>query len=74
MSLDAYVNSSESIAWNYNSPTITKVFDGHLDELNRIESKKSTAYHAILRKFFSNCVYVPPPTFASFTESNKSSL
>jgi hypothetical protein len=61
MALDAWVNSSESVVWNYNSSTVAKVYNGHLDELKQIEVKKSTSYHAILRKFFSNCVYVSLP-------------
>jgi hypothetical protein len=62
MALDARVNGSESVVWNYNSSTVAKVYHGHLDELKQIEAKKSTSYHAILRKFFSNCVYVFLPS------------
>jgi hypothetical protein len=61
MALDHYVNNSESTSWNYNNPTVAEVYNGHLEELGRIKSKKLTSYHAILRKFFSNCVYVSPP-------------
>ncbi|KAF9790596.1 hypothetical protein BJ322DRAFT_1017270 [Thelephora terrestris] len=56
MALDDYVNNSESISWNYNSPDVAKVYHGHLEELERIKSKRLTSYHALLRKFFSGCV------------------
>lgn len=58
MGLDAWVNGSESLSWNYNAPVVTKVFNGHMDELREIKAKKSTSYHAIRRKFFERCVYV----------------
>ena len=58
MALDDYVNNSESISWNYNSPAVAKVYHDHLEELEQIELKKPKSYHAILRKFFSGCVYV----------------
>lgn len=57
MALDSLVNNSTS-AWNYNSSAVARVYNGHLNELDEIKSKKSTSYHAILRKFFTNCVYV----------------
>jgi hypothetical protein len=60
MALHHYVNNSES-SWNYNNSTVAEVYSGHLEELGRIKSKKPTSYHAILRKFFLNCVYVSPP-------------
>ena len=58
MALDAYINNAESTAWNYNNTAVASVYNGHLNELERIESKKSTSYHAILHKIFSNCMYV----------------
>jgi hypothetical protein len=60
MALDAWVYGSESVAWNYCSPTVEKVYGGHIDELKQIEAEKPTSYHAILRKFFSKCMYVFP--------------
>lgn len=60
MALDAWVNGSGSVSWNYNSSAIAKVYRGHMDELKLIEAKKPTSYHAILCKFFSKCVYVFP--------------
>ena len=65
MALDAYVNNSETVAWNYNSSTVARVYHGHLDELKRIELKKVTSYREILWKIFSNCVYVPLPFLVS---------
>ena len=58
MALDTWVNSSQSTTWNYDSSTVAKVYHGHLNELKQIKAKKPTSYHAILRKFFSNCAYV----------------
>jgi hypothetical protein len=56
MALDAYVNNSEKVAWNYNSSAIARVYNDHLNELKQIESRKPKSYHAILQKFFVNCV------------------
>ena len=64
MALDSYVNNSETVAWNYNSSSVARVYHDHLDELKRIKSRKGTAYHAILQKIFSNCMYVFPPLLA----------
>lgn len=60
MALDAWVNGSDSVSWNYNGPAIAKVYRGHMDELEQIEMKKSTSYHAILSNFLSKSVYVLP--------------
>lgn len=58
MALDAWVNSSGALAWDYNSSNVAEVYQGHLDELKRIKAEKPRSYHAILHKFFSKCVYV----------------
>ena len=65
MALDAYVNNSESATWSYNSSAVASIYNDHLEELGRIESRKSTSYHVILRKFFLNCVYVFCPSSVS---------
>lgn len=58
MALDAWVNHSGTGAWDYNSSSIAEVYQGHLEELKRIEAVKPTSSHAILHKIFSYCVYV----------------
>jgi hypothetical protein len=72
MALAAYVNNSETVAWSYNSSAVARVYHGHLDELKQIESKKRTSYCAILKKFFSNCVYVSPHFLVSQNSPNLS--
>lgn len=72
MALDAYVNNAETVAWNYNSSAVARVYHGHLDELKRIKSRKISSYHAILRKIFSNCVYVSSPFLVSQNLTNLS--
>ena len=58
MALDDWVNHSGAAAWDYSSSNTAEVYQGHLDELRRIEAGKPLAYRAILRKLFLNCVYV----------------
>ncbi|KAF9784117.1 hypothetical protein BJ322DRAFT_1021824 [Thelephora terrestris] len=65
MALDANVNHSETVAWDYNGSTIARVYNGHLGELKWIESEKETSYCAILRKLFSNCVASTPGSSVS---------
>jgi hypothetical protein len=58
MALDAWVNSSGVVAWDYNSSNVAEVYQGHLGELERIAVEKPTSSHAILHRFFSKCAYV----------------